>query len=52
MTRFALATGEAIVDEEQKALKLQPSFYQELREVKTLLHKGTVNIRKVVSPFK
>lgn len=51
LTRFALATGKAIIDEEQKAVKLQPSFYQELRAVKTLLHKGTVNIRKVVSPF-
>lgn len=50
LTRFALATGDALVWEEQREVRLQSSFYKELVAIKALLHQGAVNIRKVVSP--
>ena len=51
LTRFALATGKALNYEEQREMKLQDSFYHELRDVKSLLHEGVVNVRKLVSPY-
>ena len=51
LTRFALATAEALICEEQREIKLQDSFYHELRDVKSLLHEGVVNVRRLVSPY-
>ena len=45
-----MATGDALIWEEQRAVRLQPSFYKELSDIKGLLYQGTVNIKKVVSP--
>ena len=52
LTRFALVTGKALIYEEQREMKLlNDSFYHELRDVKSLLHEGVVNVRKMVSPY-
>ena len=52
LTRFALVTGKALIYEEQREMKLlNDSFYHELRNVKSLLHEGVVNVRKMVSPY-
>ena len=52
LTRFALVTGKALIYEEQREMKLlNDSFYHELRDVKSLLHEGVVNVRKMVSSY-